>query len=383
MTLQSYADRLLLLGGDGRHPAGAVVGVRTADGCLVTAAGWAALPADGRPGVPMTPGLLLDVASVTKIAATTPLVMRLVADGKLGLDDLVRRHLPGFAGGGKDEVTVEQLLTHTGGLQPWWPLYAEETDRQTALLVAQRLPLAASPGSVWRYSDLGMILLGHIVERVSTLDLAEAHRRVVAEPLGLSARYGPVPPDDAATSADSDAYEHAMLAGGRPYPVGIGPERFDGWRDRPIRGEASDGNAAHALGGVAGHAGLFATVDDLLVLGAALRHGSFVPAKVLARFATPSPLHEEQALGFRRRQVPYAGGVLTLLHHPGFTGTWLAFALEEELVVAGGATRLHGTTGPLPLGDATPRLPDVVQGPDIQDVLLEAGLERFHGSEER
>jgi CubicO group peptidase (beta-lactamase class C family) len=314
----------------------------------------------------MWPDHLLDLASVTKLAATTAVTMRMVASGELRLEDPVHRHLSGFARDGKEEATVEQLLTHTAGLQPWWPLYTATGSRDEAIRIVQDLPLAYRPGTGWTYSDLGMILLGAVIEQITTLRLDRAYEQLVATPLGLSARFGPVAPDLAATSADSDGYEYAMLATDEPHPVGVPPTRFAGWRDHPLRGEVDDGNAAHALDGVAGHAGLFATVDDLLRYGAALCEGSFVPREVLDRFATPHPEHPEQTLGcFLGR-----AGEVSYLQHPGFTGTYLAIVPDTGVVVAGGATRLHGPLGPL--DPTTTQLPDVVPGGDIISVLLEA-----------
>lgn len=362
-SLQTYADRLLGLGSDRARPAGAVVGVRTPHGREVAAAGWARLPDADGPGVPMRPDHLLDLASVTKLASTTAITMRLVASGDLRLEDPVQRYLPRFRGDGKEAVTVQSLLSHTGGLRPWWPLYCEPAD---AVDLVQHLPLTGRPGTTWAYSDLGMILLGTVLEQVTTMWLDDAYRSLVAEPLGLDARYGPVPPELAATSADSDGYESAMLATDTPHPVGVSPDRFTGWRDRPLRGEVDDGNAAHALDGIAGHAGLFATVDDLLTFGEALCEGTLVPRDVLDRFATPHPDHPEQGLG---AFLGHAGEV-TYLQHPGFTGTYLAIAPETGVVVAGGATRLHGPVGPV--DPTAARLPDVVPGSDIIAVLLEA-----------
>jgi CubicO group peptidase (beta-lactamase class C family) len=376
--MSDAVERLLGLGRAGSHPASAVAGVRTAAGTAVAEGGWARLPADGLPGDPMTARTLLDLASVTKVAATTTLVMRLVADGQLSLEIPAHRFLPSFTGAGKDTVTVEHLLTHTAGLSPWWPLYCEARDREAALERAQLLPLAGRPGAAWCYSDLGLILVGRIVECVTTLGLADAFRQLVAEPLGLAARYGPVPADRAAASADSDVYEFGMIATGRPYPVPFTTGDFPGWRNRPLRGEVNDGNAAHALGGVAGHAGLFATVGDLLGLGAAVRGGDFIPSPVLARFAVPAGVHSEQVVGFRRRRVQVDGVTLTLLYHGGFTGTYFAFGLEDELVVAGGAMRLYSTLGPIPAnGRQHPGAGHLVAGTDIQSVLLDAALRVF------
>jgi serine-type D-Ala-D-Ala carboxypeptidase len=373
-------SRLLALGRAGSHPASAIAGVQTAAGTTIAEGGWAELPAAGRPGEPMTRQTFLDLASVTKVAATTTLIMRLVADGQLGLQTPARRLLPSLAGPGKDEITVEHLLTHTAGLPPWWPLYCDDDGggRDAALERAQRLPIASRPGTAWCYSDLGLILAGRIVEQVTGLGLADAFRRLVAEPLGLAARYGPIPAARAAASADSDAYEFGMIASGRPYPLPFTAGQFPGWRDRPLRGEVNDGNAAHALGGVAGHAGLFATVDDLLRLGAAVRGGDFIPSPVLARFAAPAEVHSEQVVGFRRRRVQAGGAPLTLLYHGGFTGTYFAFGLEDEVVVAGGAMRLYSTLGPIPAnGQQHPGAGHLVAGTDIQSVLLDAALRVF------
>ncbi len=380
--MSAAVGRLLALGHAGSHPASAIAGVRTAAGTAIAEGGWASLPAAGRPGEPMTGQTLLDLASVTKVAATTTLIMRLVADGQLGLETRAHRFLPSFTGDGKEDITVEHLLTHTAGLPPWWPLYfearyREARDRGAAVERAQALPLATRPGAAWCYSDLGLILAGHIVERVTGLGLADAFGQLVARPLGLAAGYGPVPAARAAASADSDAYEHEMVATGRPYPVPFTTGQFPGWRNRPLRGEVHDGNAAHALGGVAGHAGLFATVSDLLTLGAALRGGEFIPSHVLTRFAAPAPVHPEQAVGFRRASVLAGGAALTLLHHGGFTGTYLAVGLEDELVIAGGAMRLYGTLAPIPAAGRHPDVSHLVASAGIQSVLLDAALRAF------
>lgn len=373
--LTDYAERLVRLGAPGAHPAGAIVGVRSSAGSVVQTAGWAVLPAQDEPGVRMSRGTVLDLASVTKVAATTAIVMLLVAAGDLTLEHRVRDFLPAFTGAGKDGITLEHLLTHTSGLQPWWPLYLETTDRDMAIAHAGRLPLAAEVGSEWRYSDLGLILAGAIVEKVGAASLPEVYRRLVAVPLGLSSGFGPVSSNLVATSADSDAYEFRMIATSTPYPVPFTPDRFTGWRNRPLRGEANDGNAAHALGGASGHAGLFSTVDDLLTLGTALRSGELVPFEVIERFSRPSPVHPEQAVGFRRTNAELCGYPITILHHGGFTGTSLAFAIEQELVVAGGAMRLHGTVGRIPDDQRAPEIPELVSLYDIQATLLEAALD--------
>jgi CubicO group peptidase (beta-lactamase class C family) len=121
---------------------------------------------------------------------------------------------------------------------------------------------------------------------------------------------------------------------------------FGGWREGPVRGVVSDGNAAHALDGVAGHAGLFASVPELLRLGAWLTDPA-VHGEVLARFTEPLDVARDRALGFRLATVRIGDEDVPMVAHPGFTGTYLASALDRELVVAVAATRLHTTTGGL------------------------------------
>jgi serine-type D-Ala-D-Ala carboxypeptidase len=363
-ALGDVVDRLLRLGDERHRPAGAIAGVRIGSNAQVEAGGWAVLPGAGTVGVPMTRSLALDLASVTKVASTTTLAMCLVDQGQLDLEAPAQRYLPHFVG----DATVEQLLTHTAGLQPWWPLYCEPGDRDAALERAQTIPLAAAPGTTWTYSDLGLILVGLIIEGITTLNLAEAFQKLIAEPLSLTASYGPIPAEQSATSADSDAYEFQMIATGRPYAVPFTTESFDGWRHRALRGEVNDGNAAHALGGVAGHAGLFSTVDDLLRLGAALQSGELFGREVLERFARPTTMQPDQAVGFRRT----AQGPLTLLHHGGFTGTYFALGLERPVVIAGGAMRLYGTLGPLGSAFPTDRL---VTGAEISACLLDGAVQ--------
>ncbi|MBR7744254.1 beta-lactamase family protein [Phycicoccus sp. BSK3Z-2] len=368
--------RLLSLGDPGRGPAGAVVGVRTTAGTEVHPTGWATLPREGAPGEPMTAGTWLDLASVTKVAATTVLLLRLSSDGALSVDDPVRRFVPAFDGGGREDVTVHHLLTHTSGLRPWWPLYAGTRAGHDVAERIAALDLAGPPGREVRYSDLGMVLAGRVVERVLGTDLATAVREHVSQPLGLDLRYGPVDPAGCATSADSDAVEHAMLATGRPYPVPVGPDDVAVWRKGPLRGEVADGNAAHALGGVAGHAGLFGTADALLDLGTALLDGTVAGPDAAGRAATAGEAHPDRGLGFRLHHAPGPDGPVTWLWHGGFTGTFWGVEPGSRTVVAGAATRLHGTVGPLPgprtVGLADP-LAGVATGDEIAGVLLDAG----------
>lgn len=345
LDLAPVVEGLLSLGGPGTHPAGAVVGVRWGSETAVASGGYAVLAGSGRDTRPMTPDTRLDLASVTKVASTTALAMRLVASGDLDLDRPVAAYLAHVTGD-HGAVRVRHLLEHTSGLPPWLPLYCRTTDHDEALRLASAAPLQSEPGARWTYSDFGMITLGAVLESVTGLRQDDAFAALVAAPLGLQRTgYGPVPAPEAAASGDGDVIEQVMVASGTPYRVDARVEDFDGWRQEPQVGVVNDGNAAHALGGVAGHAGLFSSVPDLLRLGRALVDNPVVPAEVVDAFTRPLAVDPGRALGFRLATFSLAGEEVPLAVHGGFTGTHLAVALDRDLVIAVAATRLHGTTG--------------------------------------
>jgi CubicO group peptidase (beta-lactamase class C family) len=213
------------------------VGTEGSDDVLLHSAGRTSVLDDGRP---VTVDTVFDLASLTKVVATTPCVLRLVERGDVGLDDAVRGYLPGFTGAGKDQVTVRQLLAHTSGL-PADRRYHEQGLRGAELFAAALAePLVAAPGSTVLYSDLGFVALGQLVTAVTGEPLDAATRRLVLDPLGMRrTRFRP----PAAWQADMAATE----------------TRPDG---TAIIGVVHD-EKAEAAGGVAGHAGLFGTAADL------------------------------------------------------------------------------------------------------------------------
>ena len=357
---------LLALGRDGTHPAGAVVGVLV-DGRLATAAGGVAVAATGaEPARPMTPDTRLDLASVTKVASTTALAMRLVTDGLLHLEFPVTHYLPSFGSSGRGvpgagasgspaRVTVRHLLEHTSGLPPWVPLYCRTTDRDEALALVLATPLVAEPGVRWAYSDLGMMVLGAVIEAVTGMRQDAAFAERLAAPLGLSrTAYGPVPTEESAAAADSDVVEHRMVATGDPYPTEAVVGDFSGWRDCPVIGTSSDGNAAHALGGVAGHAGLFATVPELLRMGQSLVDPDAVPAPVIAEFTRPLAVDPDRGLGFRLATSSLPGNTSrlpTIRVSPAPGSRWRSTVTSSSRLPPPVCTRplaasgLHATTG--------------------------------------
>jgi CubicO group peptidase (beta-lactamase class C family) len=307
---------------------------------------------------PLWKAALFDIASCTKVVATTASVMALVTVGELGLDDGLTRYLPSA----HPHITLRHLLTHTAGLAEWQPLYLASQTREEAVRVAASLPLRFAVGEGRHYSDLGLILGGGVVERVSGERLDTAVARLVTEPFGMAAtRFGPVDPVTAVAYGHGDDIERAMIRDGEPYPVTLDRTVPPRWRDDWVRGEVSDGNAFHAMGGVSGHAGLFSTLDDVTRFGTALLDESAVWSReVLEMFLRPGP--EGQAIGFWWQ--PAAGG--PAYGHPGFTGARFLVDPAARAVAVFLSNRLH-VMAP---GERVP--PDIA--PDWQAYLAATGF---------
>jgi CubicO group peptidase (beta-lactamase class C family) len=184
---------------------------------------------------------IYDLASLTKVVATTMAAMVLVDQGRLDLDSSVGKHLPAFTGAGRDKARVHDLLAHSAGLPSWAPLYKEVQGKQAYLSRIAELDLEYEPGTGSRYSDLGMILLGAVVERVTGEGLDSWVAQHIYRPLSM---------------------KDTLFTPGRDLRARIAPTTECPWRRRLIQGEVRDENA-YAMGGVAGHAGLFGTAPDL------------------------------------------------------------------------------------------------------------------------
>ncbi len=187
----------------------------------------------------MTADTIFDAASLTKVMATAPSVALLIEREEIGLDQPVARHIAEFSGDGKELVTIRQLLNHTSGLRPGLPLSPAWSGYDRAIELACAESLQTEPGTVFRYSDINFILLGEIVRRVSGRPLPEFARSEIYEPLGM---------------ADTGFKPAKELL------PRIAPTQRT--RDGMLRGEVHD-PTARAMGGVAGHAGLFTTAADL------------------------------------------------------------------------------------------------------------------------
>ncbi|MHB1192952.1 MAG: serine hydrolase domain-containing protein [Longimicrobiales bacterium] len=290
--------------------------------------------------VPMTTATVFDLASVTKVMATTFAVMLLADRGELDVGAPASRYLPDFRGCGKDDITLRHLLTHTSGLQQWVPTFYHASGADAAYAYVRDLPLGWPVGEGRHYSDLGFMLLGRVVEQVTQKPLDTFLRDELYGPMGLRdtgfrrAGAPPVEPGRIASTSHGNPYEHRMVQDSTfGYLIRGDPDSWDGWRRYTLVGEVNDGNSWHGWGGVAGHAGLFSTAGDLSKLlqllldrGEAGGRRYLRPGTVEAFLA---PVVEGQALGW---QVPaYAPpGSFT---HTGFTGTWVLGVPSQRLTV--------------------------------------------------
>ena len=188
---------------------------------------------------PMTEDTIFDMASLTKVMATTPAVMLLIQRGQVELDAPVCKYIPEITGGGKEHVTVRELLTHTSGLPPDIETETDWHGWDTGIKKACAVQLDAAPGTLYKYSDINFILLGEIVRRVSNTPLNVFVQNEIYGPLKMTDT-GYLPPE-------------SKLARIAPTEVVNG---------KPWHGVVHDPTARH-MGGVAGHAGLFSTANDL------------------------------------------------------------------------------------------------------------------------
>jgi serine-type D-Ala-D-Ala carboxypeptidase len=286
---------------------------------------------------PLGPDDLFDVASLTKVLATAGVAVRLAAEGRLELDAPAARWMPRFAAAGKGAVTVRQLLAHSSGLPAWRP-YFEEAPREPAagrravVEAACAEPLEAAPGTRALYSDVGFIALGAVLEAVGGAPLPAQAEAALFRPLGLSSTFFLDQADPAARAR----------AAGRTF-VATGESRA---RGTTCQGAVHDDNA-WAMGGVAGHAGLFSTAAEVAALGQAWLDAlsgrpSVVPAAEAAGFARRDPTPgSDRALGWDRPggPAPAIGGRLGrgprgAIGHLGYTGCSLWLDRDAGLVCA-------------------------------------------------
>ncbi|GGW39667.1 esterase [Streptomyces lucensis JCM 4490] len=298
---------------------------------LAEAAGWAVRYASYDPGtgagvelppaarVPATVGTPFDLASLTKLFTSVAAVQQ-VERGTLGMDARVGDYLPDFRAAADHGVTVRQLFTHTSGLRPELPLYdCPDDEARTAMLRAEA---PAAPPGTYLYSDLNMLLLQRVLERITGRALDVLVQDGITRPLGMTATaFGPLP--GAAATEDQR----------RPWAKA---ERG------MLRGVVHDENA-WALGGVAGHAGLFSTARDLAVFcRTLLAGGAYGPARILGPDFVEL-LFTPPGLGFALDQPWFMGELAGrgAAGHTGFTGTSLVLDRATDTFLVLLANTVH------------------------------------------
>ncbi len=297
---------------------------------------------------------VFDLASLTKPLATTVALMRFVAEKKVRLDDRISRFFPNFGTCGKTTTTIRQLLSHSSGLPAWRPYYeslrprkkkitqlatlGSQSARDFIYAQVQREKAEYTPGSRALYSDLGFMLLGALVEDMSGTSLDQYCWNKIYRPLGLQA-IGFINLE----RLRQKKYETATEM--------IAPTERCPWRKRLLCGEVHDDNA-YAMGGVSGHAGLFAPIDEVDRLVSALvacHAGShpFLPAAVVRDFWTVNPAVPDStwACGWDT-PAPHGSSAGELfssrsIGHLGFTGTSVWIDLERNTHIIMLSNRVH------------------------------------------
>lgn len=278
---------------------------------------------------------IYDLASLTKVLATAPLA-RLAARAGLVWRRPIGSYLADFKKTRFEDILLEHLATHTSGLPAWRPLYASGFGPRAYRAALSALEPEAAPGEGVIYSDLGVLVLGEILETVLAEPLDRAFDREVGRPCSASARFGPiVPPDGVAPTEKGNVFERGLCES-----LGIA---FSGFRTGVICGEAHDGNAFYR-GGVAAHAGLFGTAEDVWKLA----RGWVGDASGFTSDRTPD-LPESRGLFWQRKRG--AGSAIPefsedAFGHTGFTGTslWIDPARDRISILL--TNRVHPEVRP-------------------------------------
>lgn len=386
-AIDAAVESLLARGG----APGAVVLIGRSDGVVFRRAyGRRAVVPDVEP---MTVDTVFDLASVTKAVATATSVMWLVEAGRIDLDAPISGVLPQFTGGGRERITVRHLLTHTSGLPAVNPLPDYEGGREAAIRRILGLALESPPGARVRYSDLGFIVLGVLVERVTGRRLDEFARDELFEPLGMRDTRFVLAADEgrrAPVAAERRARDAGWFA--RVAPT----ERAERRGGVVVRGAAHDPRAWR-LGGVAGNAGLFSTGDDLarfarMLLG----RGELDGVRVLQEATVLEMVRPRRLPGGPRRALGWDTGRVGLSEaafgHGGFTGTSFWVDPEHDVFVILLTNRVHPdgrgdvqplvrALGPLAVAAAAEAAPPL-EGPVLNgiDVLERDGFAALAGA---
>jgi uncharacterized protein YbbC (DUF1343 family)/CubicO group peptidase (beta-lactamase class C family) len=278
----------------------------------------------------MTVDTIFDLASLTKVIATTTAIMQLEEKGKVRISDTVVKYLAEFAQNGKDDITVRQLLTHYGGLPPDLDLLTPWQGKETAYKMAFAEKPETPPGAGFVYSDVGFIVLGALAEKASGQSLDRYAETHIFAPLKMT---------------------HTRYLPPKTWRAKIAPTQFDE-HDHMLRGEVHDPTAMR-MGGVAGHAGLFSTADDLSKFAQALLDGGggILSSLSVEKMTTPEqPPTATAVRGFGWDiDSPFSTNRGALLPvgsygHTGFTGTslWIDPTTRTYIIILANAVHPRG-----------------------------------------
>jgi CubicO group peptidase (beta-lactamase class C family) len=308
----------------GGYPGAAVVVGRR--GAAVLQKGFGKLSWERSSSPVVAARTIYDLASLTKVVGTTTAIMVLYDEGKIHLDDPVSVYVPQFAGGEKDRVTVRMLLEHRSGLPAGRDLWRSAHTPEEARTEVIYTPLGCEPGRCYEYSDLGADMLGFIVEAASGQRLDHFLDERVFQPLGMTDTF----------FRPSDSLKTRIA------PTEVAPPR-----GYPLQGEVHDENA-YALGGVAGHAGLFSTAADLAVFAQMMLNGGEYNGTRIVADSTVA-LFTKRAAGTRALGWDTCGGSGSCgkylgedaYGHTGFTGTSLWLDPDRDMFVVLLTNRVH------------------------------------------
>jgi uncharacterized protein YbbC (DUF1343 family)/CubicO group peptidase (beta-lactamase class C family) len=278
---------------------------------------------------PMTVDTIFDLASLTKCIATSTSVMQLISEGRVRLNDPVAAYLPEFKQAGKEDITVRELLTHFSGLPPDLDLKSPWQGRNAAFALAMQAKPIYPPGTRFLYSDINFETLGFLVEKVSGMTLNDYASVKIFAPLGMkSTRF--LPPSD--------------------WTPRIAPTQYDE-QGKMLRGVVHD-PTARRMGGVAGHAGLFATADDLSIFAQALLRGDKILSRLdVEKMTTPQQPATSSTLRGLGWDIdsPFSSNRGELLPvgsfgHTGFTGTslWIDPVTDTYIIILTNAVHPNG-----------------------------------------
>ena len=305
----------------------------------------------------MTPDTIFDLASLTKVVATATSVMILVERGKLRLSDPVSRYIPELKGEGRDRITIEQLLTHVSGYAPDFDLRERWTGYDEAIKRLIKEPLRNPPGARFTYSDIGFITLGEVVARVGGMPLDQFAQKNIFGPLRMtSTGFRP-------SAALKSRIAPTEKRRGQMSYLGDSAENVGAEGEVWLRGEVHD-PTSYRMNGVAGHAGLFSTADDLAIYcQMILNHGSYGGVRILApltvaemtRPRVVSSSGATRGLGWDINTTfsTNRGDLFPLgsFGHTGFTGTSIWIDSASDMFVVFLSNRVHpdgkGDVGPL------------------------------------